>query len=67
MKVESDPPGRADPPAAQQRSGRTVREEGGDPVCWLAWTCQVCGAFVGADPPEKCPRCGDPLANPGTP
>ncbi len=58
--VTPDRPTRPAPAPDAARPGD--RDEGGDPACWLAWTCQACGAFVGADPPTNCPRCGEPLS-----
>ena len=35
-----------------------IRDEGGDPVCWLEKVCPTCGLFIGDTPPTTCPRCG---------
>jgi hypothetical protein len=34
----------------------------GDPACWMARTCLVCGAFA-EEGLDACPRCGEPLAD----
>ncbi|GGP75124.1 hypothetical protein [Saccharothrix coeruleofusca] len=38
-----------------------VREQGGDPVCWLERVCPECGLFVEDEPPAVCGRCGAPI------
>lgn len=45
------------------RKGETT--DAGDPVCWLHHLCPVCGAMPTEDPtapPDRCWRCGEPLA-----
>ena len=64
---------KTDPPAAGQvaqnrkqeatvmsakPTGTPIRDEGGDPVCWLEKVCPTCGLFIGDTPPTTCPRCG---------
>lgn len=51
----------SDPVPGHDRLAETERDQGGEAACWLAWTCPDCGAFVGADPPVNCPRCGNTL------
>lgn len=36
-----------------------VREEGGDPACWLHRVCPACGRIADEDPPTPCPGCGE--------
>ena len=38
-----------------------LREDVGDPVCWLNKVCPGCGLFIGDVPPTTCPRCGEAL------
>ncbi len=47
------------PEAAGSGPGEeTVREEGGDPVCWAERVCPACGRLADEDPPTRCPACG---------
>lgn len=61
MAHKSEETPSADPAPAKNRLAETARDQGGEAACWLAWTCPDCGAFVGADPPTSCPRCGNTL------
>ena len=61
MTNDHDNPSNNDPARMVHPFVTSDRDQGGDPVCWLAWTCTDCGAFVGGDPPDNCPRCGASL------
>jgi len=39
--------------------------EGGDSVCWLDQLCPECRAMPSPESPERCWRCGHPLAQEG--
>lgn len=39
--------------------------EGGDSVCWLDRLCPECRAMPSPESPERCWRCGEPLAEEG--
>ena len=40
-------------------SEEPVREEGGDPACWLKRVCPACGRIADEEPPTRCPGCGE--------
>jgi rubrerythrin len=53
-------PEKPGPAGAREQTVRrqTVREEGGDPVCWAGRVCPACGRLADEEPPTRCPACG---------
>ena len=51
----------AEPAGTPAPAPSDLREDVGDPVCWLNKVCPGCGLFIGDVPPTTCPRCGEAL------